>query len=300
MVQELGDFDNLEKVKINNKLLSSMFFHTEGYDGEGINPLNGNGHYRGIARPYVSYLIQRLFNIHRFPCCIEAIARQDDRAIKSYFEDLSDTELSNHLSELERVYRHTQAQLSAISSKIRVRRGLRKSMSEIAACAVIHAKKNNLTQVQIPCNTFDFYALAPSGGFDDGVWFYRDIPVEDILLCHHTINGLHQVDSDVLVVNKSPRGIITIDLKDIHVSEKVTVSREAVELYESCIEHGTFEYTKAFKDFYLAFKYDSLKRVNTIYRDQNMLGRALHFLIERYGKKHSPRISREKLYSSQP
>ncbi|MEI8617730.1 hypothetical protein P4S63_12590 [Pseudoalteromonas sp. B193] len=88
MVQKLGDFDNLEKVKIKNKLLSSMFFHTEFYDGERINPLNCQGHYSGIARPYVSYLVQRLFNINRFPCCIEAIGMQDERTIKNFLNPL--------------------------------------------------------------------------------------------------------------------------------------------------------------------------------------------------------------------
>ncbi|MEI8617729.1 hypothetical protein P4S63_12585 [Pseudoalteromonas sp. B193] len=168
-------------------------------------------------------------------------------------------------------------------------------MTDIVACAVHYAQSENLTHIEVPCNTFDFFAFEPAGGFSDGVSFYRDIPITDILLCHHTVEGFHSTDSDVLVVNRNPRGIIPISLNDVKVSPDLQLSQEKIDFYTSCIERNSFNYTRAFKDFYSAMKYDFDADIATMKQDKNLLGQVLQFFINKYGLKQSPRIKYESL-----
>jgi len=288
MKQTQQTFKDLQKIDIESILLSRMFFISPDNQHININPLNCMGHSMGaLARTYVSYLIQNIFNIHRYPCCHETTRYSDSRKINEFFDDLEEKNYLEHLNELNRIYKHTQMQLLKISNTVRVRRGVKEPFVSIIACAVKYAIENGIDEVEVPCNTFDFYALAPACGFSDGVSFYRDIDIADILLCHQTVNGFHETDSDVLVINRSPRGTTLLKIEDIEIDSYVSVSDEQYKLYCDAIRSKRRTSTKAFEDFYAYMKHDSYNHVTVMHEELNWVGRFFSNISNKIGKKNT-------------
>lgn len=252
--QSRDQFYNLHKVSFDDQSLAQFFYHVPSSQAEcysKISPLNGRGH-AGIARIYISYLIKQLFNIHRLPGFDDSIRACSRDEIKQFFSSLDEAVVEKHSRELMRVYKHTVSTLkeAAQSDKVIVRRGLSHDMALLVACAKLYATEHNQNCFTIFGNVFDFYAIAPAGGFDDGVSLVRAVPIEDILLCHQTVNGFSQIDSDLLLINRSARGMITIELDQISIDDTFKVSEEAYSVYAASIEEGRVDNARSFQDMY--------------------------------------------------
>ena len=236
--------DKLTKTTIKNSFLKDLLVGDD-LSESSFKPLNGQGHGQ-IARAYFSYLVTRLFNCPRLPGYSDGLGYSGvtDRELRKMTQKFSEADIQSHLAELERIYIHTQAELKKFSDEdwVLLRRGFQKNEAETVSCAVRYAKVNQRQQVTIRANSFDFYAFMPCSGFDDGVSIIRKVPKEDIILSHKTVEGFSEIDADVLVLNRDPRGFITLKLDDFVDDLPRKVPEAVFRKYCEAMEHGNNGY----------------------------------------------------------
>ena len=136
---------NLTKSTIKSDLLANMFFHRGDFELPGrlyLNPLDCGGHSNGLARAYITYLVQRLFSITRYPGFHEKISSTNHREVVKFIGQLEDREIDAHLEELKELYRYTTKTIKeAIGSEhILLYRGVKNPMATTIASAVKYAK----------------------------------------------------------------------------------------------------------------------------------------------------------------
>lgn len=210
------------KVSIENPLLQGIFNRTGFvFHGLPVHPINGDNYNYSFSRIYLTYLIQRLFNIHRIPGYEEGVSFSDDEQLRNVIENLKESEIENHLSELSRLYEHTQQELTTAvgGESISVYRGFNGTLADMVVLSRARAIERNETTAQVYGNIFNFYAVSHGGHTENdqsvAVSMIQEVPIKDVLVCHQTVNGFSNTDQDIIVINRSPTGIIDIPLSAI-------------------------------------------------------------------------------------
>jgi predicted GNAT family N-acyltransferase len=255
--------ENLHKESFRCSFLESIFVSPKsGSVYGGIHPLNGGGHFRSISRAYLSYLIKRLFNLHRLPGCEEQINELDEDCIKRLLTHLSDKKTDDHLRELERLYKFTQQTLKSIFGDFIpiLRRGLKHEEAMIAACIARYSESEDLPDIKIHANTFDFYAFYPAGGFDHGVSIIREVPLQDILICHQTVQGFHYIDSDVFVINRDEKGILPLTIDNLNIDSVFQLDEHDYERFKKHVDRSPEIIGEFFEGLYRELSYQSYPR----------------------------------------
>lgn len=212
------------KTSIQDPLLQGIF-NCDGYNFKGIpiHPLTGDGFDYSFSRIYITYLIQRLFQIVRLPGYEESVSFNDDSQLHRALESITDREIESHLQELYRLYVHTQRELAKALSEptVKVYRGFKNDVSELITISVARANQLGEKTAKIYGNILDSFATYHKTQVLDGTeseaQIFQTVPVENILLCHHTIDGLNNARQNLFVINRSPTGLLDIPLSDIKI-----------------------------------------------------------------------------------
>jgi len=213
------------KTRINNSYLE---FFLLGKMASEINiPLCGSNSwvYQGhasLGRIFLTHIVYKAFQIHRLPGFDEKYYKIDhtDHKVIKFFDDFPLEEIDHCVKEILRLYEHTQVQIKNSSEikiydgKVFLKRGLRNDLSRALKLTSHKARLNGETKVVYVINTISPYAVG-SGFASHGAYIKEWVRVEDILLCHKTIDGWPE--DEFLVINRHPKGYATLDITNCEI-----------------------------------------------------------------------------------
>lgn len=228
---ELNHFNQCKKIEIKHPLIKSIFTYEgnlRNYCGVSIVPMNCTGYNHSFSRIYLTYLTQRLFQFQRFCGFEESFLYPRDEKIKLRLASIPEEEIQEHLSELNNLYQHTQAELKKAAGgagTVKLYRGFKSPVSSMVSLAVRRAKAKGETKATVYGNTLDFYSL-DFRGFRDGASVIREVPIKNILVAHQTVKGFTNTDQDIFVVNTSPTGFFDVPLSSFKIDDDIDETAE--------------------------------------------------------------------------
>lgn len=211
----------MEQYQINDLLINMAIFGDCRCKHPRVERGNGyiNNDLKEYGRCILEYIASCYFGIHRFPG-FEPYYQHDNARFLKNFMELTELDISEAITEFDKIYKHVQMSLSksprVINGKVKLNRALRDFEIKEVVPQLIAGKK----EIRMPANILTSYAHDGNlKSYNTWLHILRDVEVEKVFFYDNYIldpdgkceNGVHGGESEVWVLNDDIFGEIVLD-----------------------------------------------------------------------------------------